>query len=55
LGRFFDLEFEAERAFESGRHAHLLARTLLHRRERADIPFVSFLLKVRLLPQTHGG
>ena len=44
--RFFDLEFEASRLFHSGQHAHLLARILLQQRNRNDIPFVSFLLKV---------
>mmetsp|Transcript_17439 Transcript_17439/g.48149 ORF Transcript_17439/g.48149 Transcript_17439/m.48149 type:complete len:1292 (-) Transcript_17439:986-4861(-) len=43
--RFFDLEFEANRAFKSPAHAHLLARIILQERKKSDIPFLSYVLK----------
>ncbi len=46
--RFFDLEFEANRAFASGQYAHLIARTLLLQRQRTDIPFLNYVLKVSM-------
>jgi hypothetical protein len=49
VGRFFDLEFEAKRAFASGQYAHLIARTLLLQRQRTDIPFLNYILKVSLI------
>jgi len=43
--RFFDLEFEANRAFDSAKHAHLLSRVILLERKKTDIPFLSYVLK----------